>query len=289
LPNTRVTGIVIRYLIARVGFHVRGIPNNFSTQVRKTEELPNIDSLTVTIVIPTRDRLDLLKKSVTAVKYLAGHENYNIVILNNNSVEESTLKYFDELLSDGVSILDFPGPFNYAKMHNEALFEIKSDFIFFLNNDAIAMTMGWLASLLRSASGSLKNSIVGVHQVGVSNRPNHDGIYVGKGGFVRQIVDFRNQFKEGSEVSLVQAVSFSACLVSAELYKNLEGLDEKLSVGLNDVDFCLRARRSGTTVVLNGGVTFKHEISASRGSILRPRNFHRAILETIYFAKKWGL
>jgi GT2 family glycosyltransferase len=285
----RVSGIVCRYLLSWAGFKVFGVPKDYAKQISTNLNLHKLDFPSVSIVIPTRDRVELLRKSVTAVQSQAGHKNFKILIINNDSVENATLEYFEELKSVDVTIMDCPGPFNFAKMHNDTLNANQSDFIFFLNNDAVALTSDWLSTLLRSASIDPKNSIVGVHQVDLRNKTNHDGVYVGKGGFVRQIGQAqKNGFRE-NHITQVQAVSFSACLVSGALFAKLGGFDESLAVGLNDVDFCLRAEGRGAKITLDSKVTFQHEVSATRGSILRLGNFKRAILETVYFADKWRL
>ena len=246
----------------------------------------------VTIVIPTKDRVDLLKRCISSLYKTCDKRFVKILIMDDRSTDSATLNYFQELENNSaitcriVSPKRGDGTFNYARLINEAVDYVDTPYILQLNNDVEAIEPGWLEDLMGwlSVDGV---GVVGAKLLYPNNTIQHAGVVIGPHGGLAD-----HQFHQLSEKDVgylalehaarnVSAVTGACMLTSAELFRKLNGFDEiNFAVEFNDVDFCLRAIESGKRVVYTPQATLIHLTSASRGKSFNPQ-------EHINFVKKY--
>jgi GT2 family glycosyltransferase len=234
---------------------------------------PSID-----IIIPTRDRVDLLRQCIQSVE-ASSYPNYAITILNNGSVESETLQYFAQTT---YRVIDCPGPFNYAAIINRGVAQCSADYVLTLNNDTIVRTVDWLEQMVGVASLD-DVSVVGVTLIDQRGVHEHDGIVIAP--YPQHLRRGVNYLVEDDYVLArrdVSAVTGAVQLISRALYAELAGMDERLAVVMNDVDLCLRSQASGRQVVFLPDVVVTHFAGSTRGRLdpLADRNF---------FVRRWDV
>ena len=228
----------------------------------------------VEIIIPTRDRIDLLERCISSIVTKTVYRNYRITVVNNDSKLSSTKKYFQSLSVDPrLQMIDYPGEFNFSAINNLAVKQSEAEIVVLLNNDTEVTQSAWLSRL---ASEALQP---GVACVGAKLRyPNgliqHAGVIVGMQGIAGHLNRFAQSDEDGYAGSLKFSADFSAvtgaCLaIRRAVYNKIGGLDAKhLAVAYNDVDLCLRAREAGYRNRLLADVELIHHESVSRKSDL---------------------
>lgn len=230
----------------------------------------------VAIIIPTKNRVDLLQACVESVLKTVSADLADLVIIDHASDEPETLAYL-ELLARQHRVLRYAGPFNFAAMNNFAVQQISNVYshYLFLNNDVIAPVPGWLDSMLglccRGDIGS-----VGAVLIYPDNTIQHAGIVLGLLGGVDHAYRgrsfsqnaFHRQSGENCELVCTRdyaAVTAACQLVRAEVFAEVGGFDERYRVGMNDVDLGLRIRHAGWKVLTDANAVLIHSESQSRG------------------------
>jgi O-antigen biosynthesis protein len=235
----------------------------------------------VSIVIPTKNQLPLLKRCVETVLRITSYENYEIVIVDNGSTSQDAIEYLgliEEKAADigsRLRVLRHPGPFNFSAMNNRAVREARGDYICLLNNDTAPLDGDWLTEIMRHARRH-EVGVVGAKLFYPDGRVQHGGVILGIGwgspadhpfnGAPGDSLGYWGRLQVQQDLSAVTA----ACMVTRRsLYEELNGLDEEsFAVCFNDVDYCLRVREKGFLVVWTPYAMLLHETSASlRGSI----------------------
>ena len=227
---------------------------------------PSID-----IIIPTRDRIDLVKQCIEAVEEKTTYENYDIILLDNDSVEPESLEYF---ANSKYRVVPCPGPFNYAKIVNRGVAHSSADFVLTLNNDTILQTPDWLEQMVSLASLA-DVGIVGACLFDQYGHREHESIIISP---YPQHLRTDSNYPHVDQFSLavrdVAAVTGAVQLVERSFWDSLGGMDERLAVTMNDVDLCLRAQSDDHYVVYTPDVQLVHHVSSSRGTLdpLEDRN-----------------
>ncbi len=245
----------------------------------------------VTIIIPTRDRADLLEACLESITKVTKYENFEILLVDNDSREIKTSRLFEKCLREGHKILRYPGEFNFSKIINFAILDSRSEFICVLNNDITVVSPNWLAALIDHAS-SPGVGVAGSFLTFPSGSIQHAGIALGFSGVATHV--WRGL--KPSEVHIattrtcfeVSAVTFAAAVARRDLFLELQGLDESLKVGLNDVDFCVRAMNAGYKTILCQHSQLIHLESQSRPSMFSIRGFSQATSEVWRFMRVHG-
>lgn len=219
---------------------------------------------TIDIIIPTRDRVDLVKRCIDAIEDLTTYANYDIIILDNDSVEQATLDYF---ATTKYRVVPCPGVFNYAHIVNRGVNHSSAEFIVTLNNDTILLTPNWLERMVSLASLD-DVSIVGACLIDQDGRREHESIVIAP--YPQHLRSDSNyphddQFIEATRD--VAAVTGAIQMVRRSLWQELGGMDEQLKVTMNDVDICLRSQLDGRHVVYVPDVQLFHHVSSSRGKL----------------------
>jgi glycosyltransferase involved in cell wall biosynthesis/2-polyprenyl-3-methyl-5-hydroxy-6-metoxy-1,4-benzoquinol methylase len=231
----------------------------------------------ITVIIPTRDRVDMLRRCVESIKEMTTYKNYEIVIVDNESSDEETLEYLHAY--EG-TVIPYPYPFNYAKIMNTAARQVTCDALLFLNNDTEVLSREWMEAMLEHGQRP-EVAVVGARLVYRHGRVQHEGIVMGFLGGSAGNVDHGGFFALGETIRNCSAVTGACMLTRPEVYWELGGLDETLGVAFNDVDFCLRAREKGYQIVYTPYALLKHHESATRGR-LHPDE------DEAFFRKRWG-
>jgi GT2 family glycosyltransferase/2-polyprenyl-3-methyl-5-hydroxy-6-metoxy-1,4-benzoquinol methylase len=235
----------------------------------------------VVIVIPTRDKVDLLAACVESIRRRSTYRNYEIMIVDNQSSEPETLEYLSSF--DG-PVFPYPHEFNYARMMNVAVEHTgDSDYVLFMNNDTEVISAEWIEAMLEHGQRR-EVGFVGARLLFPDGKPQHEGIAVGLGG-VASNLDHGGQhfgyFDLGETIRNCSAVTGACMLTRTEVFRELGGFEERLRVAFNDVDLCLRARRRGYVVVYTPHALLYHEESSTRGK-LHPEEDER------FFCDRWG-
>ena len=228
----------------------------------------------VAIVIPTRDRLDLLAACVASVERRTTYANYSIVICDNDSASPETHAW---LASTPHAVVPCPGPFNYAKIVNRGVAHTDADFVVTLNNDTTVATPDWLERLVGLCSMPGVAS-VGVKLVFPDGRLQHEGVGIMPlPVHVSRDTNYPRRDRWLTSTRNASAVTGACQIVRSDAWRELGGLDEDLAVGYNDVDFGLRLCAAGWRVVYTPEVVLGHRESATRGNLHPLEDVHRLI------------
>ncbi len=220
---------------------------------------PSID-----IIIPTRDRIDLVRRCIEAIEAKSTYENYDIILLDNDSVESESLEYF---ASTKYRVVACPGPFNYAKIVNRGVAHSSADFIVTLNNDTILMTPDWLERMV-SLAAMPDVGIVGACLLDQHGHKEHESIIISPyPQHLRTDSNYPHVDQFALAIRDVAAVTGAVQMSSREFWNSLGGMDERLAVTMNDVDLCLRSQSDTHFVVYTPDVVFIHYVSSSRGTL----------------------
>ena len=248
----------------------------------------------VSVIIPNCDHTEELRKCVEAIRRKNSYENYEILIVENNSKDEATFKYYEELEKDPkVRILKYEGEFNYARINNFAVKEAKGEFLLLLNNDVEFINKDFIKELLMYAQRSDVGA-VGGKLLFPDDTIQHAGIVIGLGA--HRTAGHIHYKDENAHIGYmgrlcyaqnVSAVTGAALMVKKTDYDAVGGLDENYAVALNDVDFCLRLREKGLLNVFTPFAEAYHYESASRGLDTVPEKAKRYEEECARFQERW--
>lgn len=248
----------------------------------------------VSLIVPTRDKVDLLKGCVEGLLHRTDYPDLEILIVDNNSEEAATFAYFDTLKDEPrVRVLTYKAPFNYSSINNFAAAEATGEVLGLINNDIEVMEPGWLAEMV---SHALRPEVgaVGAKLYYADGTIQHAGVVTGICGVAGHVHKglTRDAYGYFSRAQLTQDLSCvtAACLIlRKEIFDEVGGLNaENLAVAFNDVDFCLRIREKGHLVVWTPFAELYHLESASRGPDTAPDKVKRFMGEVAYMQERWG-
>lgn len=247
----------------------------------------------VSIIIPNKDYINTLKVCLNSLKKLTTYENYEIIVVENNSEESETFEYYKKIDGkDKIKVVYFPEKeFNYSKIINFGVKNSTGDYIIQLNNDTELMTPNWIQEMLGFAQREDVGA-VGVELFYPDNTIQHAGIIIGIGGVAGHV--FKNlpkgihgYFSKDAMIQNLSAVTAACIMTPKSIYDDVDYMDEKFKVAFNDVDFCLKIREKGKLIVYNPFVQFKHYESKSRGFEDTPEKKARFQTEIDRFHDKW--
>jgi GT2 family glycosyltransferase len=247
----------------------------------------------VSLIIPTRDGADVLATCVRSIRSRTTYENYEIIIVDNGSVEDATRKLFDELRADpAIRILPRPEPFNFSRLNNAAAREATGSILGLVNNDIEVTDGQWLDEMV-SLAALPESGCVGAKLLYPDGRLQHAGVVIGLGG----VAGHANRFEAADApgylgrlhaVHEVSAVTAACLLIRRAVFDAVSGLDEELTVAFNDVDFCLRVRAAGYRNLWTPHAALIHHESVSRGRDLTPAKAKRFADEFARMQRRWG-
>jgi glycosyltransferase involved in cell wall biosynthesis len=226
----------------------------------------------VSIIIPTRDGVDLLRACVDSIRSLSTYQRYEVIIVDNASSDPETIAY---LASHDGPVLSYPHPFHYARMMNLAARHARGDLLLFLNNDITVESPDWLEAMIEHAQRA-RVGAVGGRLFFPTGAAQHEGIFLGGVGGAGN-VDFRgspNAPQEwhfmkitGDLVRNFAAVTGASLMMRPSVLWEVGGFDERLHVAFNDVDLGLKVHARGYDIVYTPYSRLTHHESATRGSL----------------------
>ena len=247
---------------------------------------------TVSIIIATRDKAGALRRCVQSVLDKTQYDNYRILVVDNQSGEPQTFRYYEEIESNPkVEIAKVDGLSNRARINNYAVSLVDSEYIIFLDSLAEIISQQWLVAMLEHAQRK-DIGIVGALLYYPNNTIHHAGMILGIGGVVgyahRRFS--RNAYGYMNRARIVQNLSAvtGACLATKkEVFKEVGGFDERYRHAFSDVDFCLEIRERGYLIVYTPYAELYHHGSLGRDHEDAPEKQVEVKKEIEYFQKKW--
>ncbi len=265
----------------------------------------------ISIVIANKDHREDLRRCVSSIREKSTYDNYEIIIVENNSVTEEIKDYYSQLLgyeyageaqkgnqelrsADGrISVVSYHGEFNYSAVNNLGVKYATGEYILLLNNDTEVITVNWMEELLMYAQREDVGA-TGAKLYYPDKTIQHAGVVLGLGahrtaghshyGQHRQNLGYMGRLCYAQDVS---AVTGACLLVKKETFLSVGGLDEGFAVSLNDVDFCLKLRERGLLNVFTPFAELFHYESASRGLDNNGERAERYNRESEKFREKW--
>ncbi len=229
----------------------------------------------VSVIIPSRDKVTLLKRCMTGLQQQTDYPAIELVILDNGSVEPDTLAYLSALAGQAnVQVLRVDAPFNFSALCNRGAWAAHGDILCFLNNDMEITHPEWLHELVGLSVQPEIGAVAPLLRY-PDGRIQHLGIRVDP-PWPRVIGDgWREPLsrQDASRLHVVHDLSAvnGGCLVTRrDVFTAVGGFDEALPVAYNDVDFCFSVRKAGFWVVVTPFAELNHELFASRRDVPKP-------------------
>ncbi|MEQ9822805.1 MAG: glycosyltransferase family 2 protein [Puniceicoccaceae bacterium] len=247
----------------------------------------------VSLLIPTRDGVSVLRTMVDSILEKTSYANYEILILDNDSELEETHAYFAYLRERGCRIVPCPGRFNYSQINNRGTMEASGELYAFLNNDLEVIEGDWLEEMVSHACRPDVGA-VGAKLLYPDGSLQHAGVLIGVGHVAAHAFRlFPNEPGEGPlRAHVIQnysAVTAACLVVRAEVFREVGGFDDvQLAITNNDVDLCIKIREAGYRNVYTPYAVLYHHESATRGPENTPEKFNRYQKEVNYMWKHWS-
>jgi GT2 family glycosyltransferase len=248
----------------------------------------------VSLIIPTKNAKHLVEACIESIFSQTEYQNYEILLIDNNSDEPESIEYFRQLAKyDKVKLLSYKHEFNYSAINNFAVRHAQGEIIGLINNDIVAVDPLWLTRMLGQV---LRSDVgcVGAKLMYADGRIQHAGVVLGYGGGAGHAHKYFPQFHSGYLKRLVATQNYSAVTAACLLVKKCDydlvnGLDENnLVIAFNDVDFCLKLAEVGKRNVYVAEATMFHLESVSRGLEDTAEKQQRFANELAYIQQKWA-
>lgn len=245
----------------------------------------------VSIIIPNKDQSEALKKCLDSIREKTSYRNYEIIIVENNSEEPETFAFYKKIAGEKIKVVTWEGEFNYSAINNFGVRHARGDYLLLLNNDVEIINGDWLTEMLSHCQRK-EVGIVGAKLYYPDNTIQHAGIIIGIGGvagsvFVGLPRAFSGYLHKASIQLDLSAVTAACMLVKRSVFEQVGGLEEKLKVAFNDVDFCLRVREKGYLVVYDPYAELYHYESKTRGAEDTKEKIRRFQTEIEYMRSHW--
>lgn len=245
----------------------------------------------VSIIIPNKDQSEALKKCLDSIREKTSYRNYEIIIVENNSEEPETFAFYKKIAGEKIKIVTWEGEFNYSAINNFGVRHARGDYLLLLNNDVEIINGDWLTEMLSHCQRK-EVGIVGAKLYYPDNTIQHAGIIIGIGGvagsvFVGLPRAFSGYLHKASIQLDLSAVTAACMLVKRSVFEQVGGLEEKLKVAFNDVDFCLRVREKEYLVVYDPYAELYHYESKTRGAEDTKEKIRRFQTEIEYMRSHW--
>ncbi len=255
---------------------------------------PLLERPLISIIIPNRDHMEDLSRCVESIASKSAYENYEIIIVENNSETKEIFDYYKAVEhNEKIRVVKYEGDFNFSRICNFGVSFARGKYVLLLNNDMKIITREWMEELLMYAQRP-DVAAVGGKLYYADNTIQHAGIVIGLGahraaghthykddkmhlGYMGRLCYAQN----------VTAVTGACLLVKQKQYTEVGGMDETFSVAFNDVDFCLKLRKAGYLNVFTPFCELFHYESKTRG-MEEGEKLKRFQNEVALFREKWN-
>jgi len=245
----------------------------------------------VSIIIPTRDHVELLRTCITSITRRSTYGNYEIIIVDNRSTEKETTEFFEELKKNhqNIRVIEFDEDFNFSRLNNAASRVASGEHLLFLNNDTEVISPDWIESLLEHSQRK-DVACVGAKLLYPDGTIQHAGVVIGLCGPAEHVYKFSDAHDIGymghfTSIRNYSAVTGACLMIKKRLFESLMGFDEEFRVGFGDIDLCMRAQSQGYLNVFTPFAELYHYESATRGKSWFGDN-HPG--DTARFCQRWG-
>lgn len=253
-----------------------------------------IGSPMISIIIANKDHVTDLKRCITSILEKSTYENFEIIVVENNSTEKETFDYYQELSGEEkIKVITYEGAFNYSAVNNLGVSCASGEYVLLLNNDTQVITVNWMEELLMYAQREDVGA-VGAKLYYADKTIQHAGVVLGLGAHRTAGHSHYKQHRENlgymgrlCYAQDVSAVTGACLLVNKRLFDEVGGLDEGFAISLNDVDFCLKLRKKGYLNVFTPFAELYHFESVSRGLDDNGEKAQRYNKESEQFRSKW--
>lgn len=249
----------------------------------------------ISIIIPNSDHIEDLKICIDSILEKSTYKNFEIIIVENNSIEDKTFKYYEKLKAyENIKIVIWKGKFNYSAINNFGVSESKGNYILLLNNDTEVITPEWIEELLMYAQRDNVGA-VGAKLYYEDDTIQHAGIVLGLGAdrvaghthykCHKDNLGYMGRLFYAQDVT---AVTAACMMLKKDVYKKVNGLDENFEVAFNDVDLCMKIRKENYLIVFNPYAELYHYESKTRGLENTLEKKERFNKEVSIFKSKWS-
>ena len=246
----------------------------------------------VSLIVPTRDRVDLLRNCVDGFLHDTNYKNLEVLIADNDSQEEATKTYMAKVATHPrVRVIPCPGPFNFSAINNRAAEEARGELIGLMNNDLKVFDPEWLRVMVSNAIRA-DVGIVGAKLLYEDGAIQHAGVTLGLGipSHLYKAAPLEAEGRNGRLVLPhdVSAVTAACLVMRREIWSAVGGLDEEFPVAYNDIDLCLKVRAAGYRVLWTPDAVLYHLESRSRGKDGPGEKRERLNRDKARLAERWG-
>lgn len=224
----------------------------------------------VSILIPNKDQVDTLDKCLRSIEERTDYDNYEIIIIENNSTEQKTFDYYNQICNDKIRVVYWKKEFNYSAINNFGVDQAKGEYLLLLNNDMEVISRDWMSELLGHCQRP-EVGAVGARLYYPDDTVQHAGIIIGIGGvagsvFVGMKRGYTGYMHRAAIQQDLSAVTAACMMIKRSVFEEAGRLEEQLKVAFNDVDLCLKIRKNGYLIVYDPYVELYHYESKTRGA-----------------------
>ncbi len=283
--------LALKEHLDRIGLKGKVQDSDIPSTYRIVYELT--DQPLISIIIPNMDHVSTLKVCIDSILEKTTYPNYEIVIVENNSLCTETFQYYDELRADPrIQVKIWTGKFNFSAINNWGVQYANGEYFLLLNNDVEVISADWLQEMLMFCQRE-EVGAVGARLYYPDGTVQHGGVILGVGGIAGHAHKHfpRNSYGYMSRLTIAQdlsAVTGACMMVRRDVWNEVKGLDKGFEVAFNDVDLCMRIRQAGYLIVWTPYAELYHYESKSRGFEDTPEKQKRFESEVHRFQSRWA-
>lgn len=247
----------------------------------------------ISIIIPTKDKVDYLKKCIDSILQKSTYKNFEIIIIDTGSTRKETKDYYQTIKNKPqIKFLKWNKKFNFSSVNNFAVNNSRGEYLLFLNNDTEVITPDWIESLLQLAQRK-DIGAVGCKLLYPNNKIQHAGVILGLGGianhnFYRMPDEISQPFPMLNSKDMIRnfsAVTGACLMIKKDKFLSVKGFDQKFQIAYNDIDLCLKLNKNGFNTVYTPYAKLFHYESIS---ISQRRDEIQFKKEQNMMNKKWN-
>jgi GT2 family glycosyltransferase len=249
----------------------------------------------VSIIIPNMDHSQVLKTCIDSLFHISQFQDFEVIVVENNSREQETFAYYDTLQKEheNVRVVTWKEKeFNYSAINNYGESFAKGEYLLFLNNDTEMIGHDAISEMIGLCAREDVGA-VGAKLLYQDNTIQHAGVIVGFSGYAGHVF---NDIPNGKDYGYMtrdvlngdlSAVTAACMMTKKAVFEEVHGFDEQFKIACNDIDYCLKIRKTGKLVAYNAFSLWHHYESKSRGY---ENSFEKTVRfddEVARWQKKW--